>query len=262
LTSTANDPITLTFNEFEQKVIEHVLQIDAPAKHAARSALRHLERAWRLSDEMPEISMFLAITAEEESASALFQVLCGRSYDGSEKLKTRNHLQKTALHPFLLAIGRLFAEFIDTYSPSFEFNSNDGSELLRLKLRVTEGGANILDMFPLLPLDFSVSVHEEAYQLEQLLLQFATEKNATSIFEYVKKLANRRNLALYASPKGIPHLDGGAGEFLLYRKSVIFTHFLAILLIDPYPEKQKFVQQALTAFLNMLKLLPDENIET
>ena len=175
-------------------------------------------------------------------------------------MKIRNHLQKTALHPFLLAVGKLFAEFIDIYSPSFEFNSNDGPELLRLKLRVTEGADKILHIYPLPPLDFSVSVNEVVHQFEQQLLQLATEKNASSIFEYVKKLANRRNLALYASPNGIPHLDGGASAFLVYRKTVIFTHFLAILLIDPYPQKQKFVQQALTAFLNMLKLLPEEKI--
>ena len=62
----------MNLTAFEEKVVEHILQSSAPGKHAARSALRHLERAWKLVDEMPELAMFSAITAEEESAAALF----------------------------------------------------------------------------------------------------------------------------------------------------------------------------------------------
>ena len=205
--------------------------------------------------------MFLAITAEEESATALFHTLHRRGYSGSKKLKIKNHLQNTALHPFLLAVGKLFAESFSNCSARFELDTNNVSDLLRIKLTVTGAADKISHEYPSPPLNFTVLVNEIACQFEPQFSILANEKNAITIYEYVEKLANRRNLALYASPKGIPHVDGGAGEFLLYRKSVIFTHFLAILLIDPYPQKQKFVQQALAAFLNMLKLLPDEKIE-
>lgn len=105
----------MKLNAFEEKVIEHILKSSAPGKHAARSALRHLERAWKLADEMPELAIFSAITAEEESATALFHVLKKHSYDGAELLNGRSHLHKIALHPFMLAVGKLFTEVLKQY---------------------------------------------------------------------------------------------------------------------------------------------------
>lgn len=251
----------MKLSAFEEKVVEHILQSSAPGKHAARSALRHLERAWKLVDEMPELAMFSAITAEEESATALFHVLKRCRYKGARLLKSRNHLHKTALHPFLLAVGKLFAEFKDHYCPLFEFNtdlSSDGTELLRIRLTVPDGTGRRLWAYPLPPLEFTVSVDDEVHKFEPELSQLAIEKNAATAFAYVQYLSNRRNLALYAAPNGIPHVDGSAEPFLIYRRSVVFSHLIALLLIDPYPQQQAFVQQSLNAFLSMLQMMPSE----
>ena len=57
----------MELSKFQEQVLAHVFRTDAPGKHAARSAIRHLERAFKLVDEMPEVAVFLAITAEEEA---------------------------------------------------------------------------------------------------------------------------------------------------------------------------------------------------
>lgn len=255
----------MKLSTFEEKVVEHILKSSAPGKHAARSALRHLERAWKLVEEMPELAMFSAITAEEESATALFHALKSRSYKGAQRLNPRSHLHKTALHPFLLAVGKLFAEVTDYYSPLFEFNSDlspDGAERLRIRLTVRDGTGKPWWAYTTLPLDFSVSVNDVVHRFEPELAQLATEKNAATALEYVQKLSNRRNLAIYAAPNGIPHVDGSAEPFLIYRKSVVFSHLIAVLLIEPYPQRQTFVQQSIAAFLSMLKAMPEDCYET
>lgn len=251
----------MKLSTFEEKVVEHILQSPAPGKHAARSALRHLERAWKLVDEMPELAVFSGITAEEESATAVFHVLKQRRYKGAKSLNSRNHLHKTALHPFLLAVGKLFVEFKDHYRPVFEFNfdlSPNGKELLRLRLTVPDENGGSIWAYPLPPLNFIVTVNDKVYKFEPELSQLATEKNAATAFAYAQEQSNRRNHALYAASNGIPHVDGSVEPFLIYKHSVVFTHLIALLLIEPYPQQQAFVQQLLNAFLGMLKIMPDE----
>ena len=251
----------MKLNEFEEKVVEHILQCSAPGKHAARSALRHLDRAWKLVNEMPELAIFSAITAEEESATALFHILKKRRYKNARLLDSRKHLHKTALHPFLIATGKLFTEFNAQYRPCLEFahdSSSDGKDLLQLRVTVMDETHQEVWLYPVPPLEFTVSIDDVTHTFAPQLSQFATEKNMPSVIAYVKKLSNRRNLALYASPTGIPHIDGSAGPFLIYRKSVVFHHLIAFLLIDPYPHQQAFVQQMLNSFLAMLQIMPEE----
>ena len=114
----------MQLSEFEGRAIEHVLRSHAPGKHAARSALRHLERAWSLKDSMPEVAVFLGITAEEESAAALFLSLKRRKYEGAGALSCRSHVQKTALHPFLLAAGKLLSQIPEAGTARFIFDDN------------------------------------------------------------------------------------------------------------------------------------------
>ena len=236
----------------------HLLRSPAPGKHAARSALRHLERAWKLADQMPELSIFLGITAEEESASALFHSLRRRRYQGAQFLNPKNHVHKTALHPFLLAVGRVMADFPAATNPRFVFDSElspTGEELLRVRLTVKGPNGKALWVHPLPPLEFKVSVNGSVHDFGPELAELASEKNTKSIREYVKKLANRRNEALYASSHGIPDAEN-VRPFLQYRKSVMISHFMAYLLVDPHAEHQLFVQQTLAAFVAMLGILP------
>ena len=113
----------MNLTPFEEKVVEHILLSSGAGKHAARSALRHLERAWELLESMPEIALFLGITAEEESATAIFHCLKWRKYKGAESINIHDHRHKTALHPLLLAIGKTMREFKEHNEFKLEFDS-------------------------------------------------------------------------------------------------------------------------------------------
>lgn len=249
---------------FEEKVVEHALCSSGAGKHAARSALRHLERAWELFESMPELAIFLGITAEEESATAVFHSLKKRQYNGAELLKTHDHRHKTALHPLLLAIGKTMREFMEHNEPKFEFDSEllpSGKEYLRIRLTVFGPTGDSIWAYPYPPLHFSIMLNDVQHDFQPELSQLASEKEVKTIYEYIKKLANRRNQALYATEKGIPHADKNTEKFLMYRKSVVFSHLIAYLLIEPYAEQQLFVQQALNAFLSLLKILPQDQYQ-
>ena len=62
---------------------------------------------------------------------------------------------------------------------------------------------------------------------------------------------------MYASPQGIPSLADPIDRRLLKRRDVIFFNLATFLLIEPYKEKQLFVQQTLAAFLKMLNIIDD-----
>lgn len=251
----------LQLNEFERKVVSHILESSPPGKHAARSALRHLERAWRLVEEMPELAIFCGLTAEEEAATAVFHALKQRNYAGAEILSVRRHLHKTALHPFLVAVGKLFTDVKNRYDPKLEFNNQvlpAGLERLLLKLTVIDEAGGKKWAYPLPPLEFTVKVDEALHTFMPELAQLASEKGAASAFAYVKNLSNRRNQVLYAAPGGIPHVEPTPESFLIYRKSAVFCHLIAFLLIEPYSEQQSFVQQGLNAFLEMIRRMPSD----
>jgi hypothetical protein len=246
------------FTPFQQHVIERVLQTPAPGKHAARSAMRHLERAFELAESMPEVAIFLGITAEEESATAVFIAMQRRKYLHSDQIQIHNHVHKTALHPFLLAVGQAIKEFSESRNPKFLFDkeeSPNGRELLRVRFDICDNTGKLWHAMPLPALNFSISLDGESHEFSSELASVASTHSTKDISTYVKNLANRRNKVLYAASNGIPHATDSK-SFLEYRKSVIVSHLMAYLLIDQHAEQQLFVQQSLDAFLTMLGRLP------
>jgi hypothetical protein len=247
--------------DFEKRLVQHVLLSECPGKHAVKSAIRALERAWELKDRMPDLAIFLGITSEEESATAVFSALKSRKYPGCERLKPHNHVQKTALHPFLLAVGQVMKELVEYQKPVFLFdskNSLDGREMLRIRVTLTGPSGQELYAMPLPPLNFEISLNGARHDFTAELQAVASGKKARDIKAYVKKLANRRNLTLYASPNGIPHAMG-VKEFLIYRKSVVVSHIMAFLLIDQNEEHQMFVSHAMNIFLSIVEKFPRDD---
>ena len=257
--------MAMKLTDFEGKMVAHILRSSPPGKHAARSALRHLDRASQLIETMPELAIFSGITAEEEAATAVFHAIKRKRYKGARLLKTRNHVHKSALHPFFLAVGRLLVDFSKDKDPKLVFNeslSGKKKELLRIRLTVKRSDGGFVWAYPYPPLDFIVEVNDGLHDFRPELSQFASEKNAKSALDYIKKLANRRNTVLYAAHHGIPRVDKNPQQFLVYRKSVVFSHLIAFLLIDPYPGRQLFVQQALDSFLDLHTRIPERSVET
>ncbi|MEW5884951.1 MAG: hypothetical protein AB1725_12115, partial [Armatimonadota bacterium] len=79
-------------------------------RHAGRSAIRHIRRAWALKDIDKEMAAFRGITAEEESVRAIFHALQKRRYPGASCLKWRDHRQKAAVDPFFRAVSQVLEE--------------------------------------------------------------------------------------------------------------------------------------------------------
>jgi hypothetical protein len=251
----------MQLSEFERQIVEHLLKASPPGKHACRSAVRYLERAWLLADTMPELAFFCGITAEEESATALFQVLKKHRYVGAKGLNPWRHEHKAALHPFLVSVGRFVLPHIDMLNPGFVFDIDDlskGKERLQLALDI---GIPNKRAYALPPLSLRINADDVSHyfesELESELANLASENGAKPIFDLVKDRANFRNQILYAAPSGIPQINKDAAlPFLLDCKTIVFSHFIAFLLIDPYSKQQPFVQQCLNAFLQMLKVAP------
>jgi hypothetical protein len=243
-------------SKFEELVVAHAFRTEPPGKHAARSAIRHLERAFKLADEMPEVAVFLAITAEEEAATAVIHAVKRRGYRGAKALNPWKHLHKAALHPFILAICKRIEAFPMLREPRLVFDtehSPDDIERLRLRFTISDANGEDVWAFPLPPLYLSIKcngiLHDFRFELDSL----AREKNAASARKYVEGLANRRNRVLYAADVGIPNVKVAA-KFFEYRKQVVFSHLCVYILVEQFSSReQPFAQQALDAYLSILK---------
>jgi hypothetical protein len=103
-------------------------------------------------------------------------------------------------------------------------------------------------------------LNDKLHDFSEELSKLANERNTKDMITAIRKAANLRNQILYASQEGIPSLSEPLDKYLLKRRDVIFRNLIIYLMIDPYKEKQLFVQQSLTAFLRMLKLLYKEEL--
>lgn len=72
---------------------------------SAKSSIRYVERSFELAGTIPEVAAFLAITAEEEAATALCLALKSKNYLRSNELKIHDHKHKGGLYPFLTLLG-------------------------------------------------------------------------------------------------------------------------------------------------------------
>lgn len=235
-------------------VIEDLVQqCPAPGKHAARSALRHISKAWCLKDCDKEMAVFRAITGEEESATAVFHSVMRRKYAGSQQLDVTSHVHKTALHPFLLAVTKVLGKtvFKDGYFPALEFDENETPQRLKTRVTVRKDGVEKW-AYPIPPLNFTLNLNGRMHDFADELDDLSSEKKTKGITAYVIRLAKRRNHILYARSNGVPEIANDIDHFLVYRENVIYANLAIYLLIDPYKMHQRFVQQCSDAFIKIL----------
>jgi hypothetical protein len=249
----------IELTEIQKEIKELILDTPPPGKHCARSAIRHIEKAWEIKDIDREMSGFRAITGEEESVTAIFHSLKRRNYKASDKLKLRDHVHKSAMHPFLIAVSQAFDPVKAEMQPVLELHTESDSKRFRVRVIIKGPDGKDLWVFPDPPLNFNVKVNDKPLDFSDQFSLMATEKNAKDMFTAIKKAANYRNQILYASQNGIPSLLDPIDKYLLKRKDIIFLNLAIFLLIDPYREIQLFAQQALAAFLKMLNVIDDMN---
>jgi hypothetical protein len=248
----------LELNEAQTRVSELILETPAPAKHSARSAISHIKKAWKLKATDPEMAVFRAITAEEESVTTIFHSLKRLRYENSLKLKPWNHVHKSALQPFLAAIeNNFYAAQMDQFNLVVELDQNETPKRFKTRATVMSESGEQFFVYPIPPLNFIIKQNGKICNFADELLQLTNQKTITKVIDHVKTLANRRNQLLYASQQGIPEVRDLPDSFFLERRDRIFRNLVLFLLIDPYPI-QLFIQQALNAFLEVLGLLPTD----
>ena len=107
---TPADTIPFPLSPGERVLANTIPTANLPGMWAAFNALRHLTRAWMIRELDPQMAVFRSITAEEESASAVFRAVKRLGYSGSRYLNPRNHVHKNALFPFCVAVYRTIAD--------------------------------------------------------------------------------------------------------------------------------------------------------
>lgn len=241
---------------------ESVNKLGGRIHHCFRSAFNHLRRSWILHPIDSEMSLFRAITAEEEAATALFLALRQRKYKGADNLKLMNHLHKSAVSPFLDAVANLLVE---TKFPLPKLKIYRGSRpAIHLVIDI---GALTGDEEPLLgkpdhPFNYLLRVGDDvnAYRFEKQLQALADSSGSQSMLKMIEREANLRNRILYAGDNGIPSVQFN-DNLILRRRDRVYRLALITIGILQTTDHQLFVQQCLDSFWVALGKVVEENVD-
>ncbi len=246
----------LPMSDHHHALEEAVAKIEPPrVRHPSRHAFVHLKKAWQLHPVDAEMSLFRAITAEEEAATALIRALKAQKYPGSEHLNDRQHPHKAAIWPFLDTV-RNFLHEKNVLEPRISLVMK---ERPRVELSVDIGTRTGLDepLFatPDEPLNFVMRSDQngpfEVHTFEKELQTLAEGKGALNILKHIQSEANLRNRVLYASEGGIPNVafQDTLLQTRLMRVTAILTITIAVM---QTPAHQLFILQCLEGLLRAL----------
>lgn len=248
--------ILFEITDFEIEVLRLLETASVPAKYCAKQAVWHLNRAWKIREIDKEMAALRAVTAEEESAAAIFHAVKRNKYQGAEKLRPRDHRQKRALTPFFSAMMPHLEKIVET-SPFLNrprIAVADGELSLRLPLKEPHG----YDAIPQPPLHFDIKVNNRHYDFREEARKVAEGADVPTMLKLVERNVAQRNALLYASNEGQTRFAGDIEALIMAFKRTTFRNLILFLLIDPHREIQGFVQQTLEAFLRILEVLPED----
>lgn len=245
--------VELPWDEKHSVVEEAINKLGGRIRHCFKNAFDHLRRSWQLHPVDSEMSMFRAITAEEEAATALMLAIKQRGYHGSDKLSPYEHSHKAAVSPFVEAIVNLLA---DTGVPAPQLSINRGRRpMLALAIDLSALTGDETPEFATFdfPLNFVIKVGraKKAHMFQSELEQLAAGRGASSIQQLVKNEANLRNRLLYASDQGIPSVKFNDSVILRRRDRVYRLALLTIAILQTR-QHQLFAVQCLQAFMAVL----------
>ena len=248
--------ISLEVTKLEHQILEAVKLLTGDVLHAATTSILHLSRAYRLLEEMPDLAVFLAITAEEESATAVFKLLKRMGYRDAKKLKPKSHLHKAALHTFTQWMAVELRQKDQAPPHDFIFsteNSKDGkTSQLRLRFKLELKGLDEpIAALPHPPLGFTYKgPNGEPIDYPKRIREIALDKGISDIHSKFVSLSNLRNKLLYASPTSPPGVNGAEHALKIYRTATM-QNLMLILLIEPY-DIQELVQEAIYTFIKVV----------
>lgn len=246
---------SMAFNEFQIKVLEKSSKTTGHGGFASKSCVRHLNRAFELKSSMPEVAAFLAITAEEEAATAIFAALLKRKYNHASSFKVRDHKHKAGVYPFLKLLGEVLGPLKHGLSLNLFFDEKD--DALRVRMPIGIQGDRQICIVPDPPLNL-VSVDRGGNQTDYLkqVRSIASNQGIGSTFKYVQDLANERNAMLYASDSGIPKILD-IDHTLKRHSEAALLNLIIYLLIEPY-KVQNLVQESIDTYIKILHRIDEE----
>mgnify|MGYP003624530881 CR=1 FL=1 len=222
-------------------------------RHSMRHAWKHLEKAENLLGIDNEMSVFRAITAEEEASTGLIKILRHHKYNNASKLNPKKHSHKAGIW----SLFSIFGYFIETeIEKVFEVIKIIGIETDQLKIVMktafTKKPDQWIEVTP--PLGMSIFENGAIASFKNYQDHFATEKHKKSILAFIDDEANLRNKLLYSSPEGMPNVEENPILFVKERLKRVKTISYIYLLIAQHKEKQLFVQQALDIYVDLLEI--------
>jgi hypothetical protein len=244
----------------ETGIEEMLNDASVPGKHCGRSAIYHLRKAWELEQIDLEMAMFRALTAEEESSTAIIHALRRIKYKGASKLDPERHIHKMSLTSFLDVVEHFLAKLqTPNLVHQLVIEPSEGKNLLRVGFKINHPDHGEVLALPKPPFHGLITDNEVLYDFTNEIQEVVGQKTTSEIKRYLQKHTAMRNVLLYATHEGVPRVTGEIAGFLRNQRRIVFRNLGIFLMIDPYPEKQHLVQQVLQAFLKTLGLLR-ENI--
>ncbi|MDS1810022.1 hypothetical protein DOT35_22860 [Vibrio vulnificus] len=230
-------------SDFQKKVFEMSSSTKGHSGFAAKSSIRYVERAFELARTMPEVAAFLAITAEEEAATALFIALKSKGYLRSNELRMHDHKYKGGLYPFLTLLG--VALKVSEIPYQLVVESCNGRDILKTQLQIGDFSFQPEPPFSQVNVDASGNAKDYLHEVRAV----ASERGITSIFQYIKDTANKRNLLLYASATNLPSVENIQSELQRHIGATILIHIIYLLIAQH--GKQNLVEECLDVYLKV-----------
>jgi hypothetical protein len=223
------------------------------SKHCFRSAINHLQRAEKLFDIDTSMAVFRCYTAEEEAASGLMYCLKECGYSNASQLQPQYHLHKNALIPYFGILCQFIEDSFRQYGIEIDLCVKETDGGLRVTLEACmSSSAGPVKFIPDPPLNFAFVHERKRFSYRKQIDKFVESRNGNKIKECLRLEANKRNLLLYATSKGFPsEIEITPKFFPAYQRRVL-AMLRAYLMIEPYKETQRFVQDSLDAFLAMV----------
>lgn len=233
-------------------IAESIELASSPGKHAGRSAIFHLGRAWQIRASDPEMAAFRALSAEEEASTAIIHALKRKQYVGARRLSVRNHGHKNAVALLVRILPSAIPREVGKIELTIRFpESHERSPVVWL-LFPGKFNPQKLWVAPTPPLNFSWTLNGEQHDFSEELALFAAAMKVDRLLDFVRERANERNRILYAGPEGIPVMDPASTEAMLVEtRNQVFDLLLVYLLIEKHP-LQLFVQQCLDVFIDAI----------
>lgn len=249
----------LLFDETHLQLENAVERLTGRPKHCGRNAYRCLRRAWTLRTIDPEMSVFRAITAEEEAATALMFALKHRRYPGAEHLFPKRHDHKAAWVPFVEAIGQMMAN-VGVPTPTVRLRKS-GPPRIDVSFSAVDlnipGAREGQELRPDEPLNLVIRTGKSHDAMNvatfgEELAVWAASRGATDVRAWIDEAANLRNRVLYAQDNGIPSASDPRQFILTRRRRVAALLFLTIAVLQA-DKPQPLGVQALQALLKLLR---------